>query len=181
MKQFTDFIPLIVFFILYRFYDIYVATAALIIASAVQIAGLFIINKKVEKLQLVTFCIVTIFGGLTILLQNDDFIKYKVTIVYSLFAVGLMVSQFLGKSPIKNMLRNEIDLPKRIWSHITWAWVSFFALCAIANLYVAFNMSLDIWVNFKVFGLLFATFCFTAITAFYGYKHMPKDNSEQKN
>ena len=181
MKQFTDFIPLIVFFILYKFYDIYVATGALIIASAIQLAGLLIINKKVEKLQLVTFCIVTIFGGLTILLHNDDFIKYKVTIVYSIFTLGLTVSQKMGKSPIKNMLRGEIELPEKIWGRITWAWVGFFALCAMANLYVAFNMSLDVWVNFKVFGLLSATFIFTAITAFYGYKHIPKDNSENTN
>lgn len=178
MKQLLDFIPLIIFFALYKLYDIYVATGALIVASAIQIALTYMLYKKVEKMQLITFFMVAIFGGMTIFLHDDNFIKWKVTIVYVVFAVGLAVSHLMGKSAIKGMLGKEITLPEPVWAKITWAWVAFFSLCAGINVYVAFQMPLDVWVNFKVFGLLAATFGFTLITGIYIYKHLAKDNRE---
>ncbi len=101
MKQLIDFIPLIVFFILYKTHDIYVATGALIAATAVQVALTWILYKKIEKMQLITFVMVAVFGGLTLFLHDDNFIKWKVTIIYTLFAGGLAVSQYLGKPLIK--------------------------------------------------------------------------------
>lgn len=181
MKQILDFIPLIVFFVLYKMHDIYVATGALILASAVQILLTYIIYKKVEKMQLITFLMVAIFGGMTIFLHDDNFIKWKVTIVYALFAVGLSVSHMLGKSAIKGMLGKEITLPDTVWSKINWAWTVFFIACALLNVYVAFNLPLDVWVNFKVFGLLVATLVFTLLTGIYIYNHLPKDESEDEN
>ncbi|MBW3694759.1 septation protein A [Vibrio sp. T187] len=177
MKQILDFIPLIIFFALYKMYDIYVATGALIVASAIQIVLTFMIYKKVEKMQVITFLMVAIFGGMTIFLHDENFIKWKVTIVYALFAVGLTVSHLIGKSAIKGMLGKEISMPDAAWSKINWAWVLFFTVCAIVNVYVAFNLPLDVWVNFKVFGLLAATFAFTLLTGVYIYKHMPKDTN----
>ncbi|MFA0145113.1 septation protein A [Vibrio lentus] len=175
MKQILDFIPLIIFFALYKMYDIYTATGALIVASAVQIVLTYIIYKKVEKMQIITFLMVAVFGGMTIFLHDDNFIKWKVTIVYALFAIGLTVSHLMGKSAIKGMLGKEISLPEAVWGKINWAWTLFFTLCAILNVYVAFNLPLDVWVNFKVFGLLIATFAFTLLTGVYIYKHLPKD------
>lgn len=177
MKQILDFIPLIIFFALYKMYDIYVATGALIVASAIQIVLTFMIYKKVEKMQVITFLMVAIFGGMTIFLHDENFIKWKVTIVYALFAVGLTVSHLIGKSAIKGMLGKEISMPDAAWSKINWAWVLFFTVCAIVNVYVAFNLPLDVWVNFKVFGLLAATFAFTLLTGVYIYKHMPQDTN----
>lgn len=178
MKQLIDFIPLIIFFALYKMHDIYVATGALIVATAIQIALTYFIYKKVEKMQLVTFVIVTIFGGMTIFFHDDNFIKWKVTIVYSLFSLGLFVTHLMGKPIIKGMLAKEITLPDSVWTRINWAWVVFFVLCALLNIYVAFNLPLDVWVNFKVFGLLAATFGFTLLTGLYIYKHLPKDESK---
>lgn len=175
MKQILDFIPLIIFFALYKMYDIYTATGALIVASAVQIVLTYVIYKKVEKMQIITFLMVAVFGGMTIFLHDDNFIKWKVTIVYALFAIGLTVSHIMGKSAIKGMLGKEITLPEAVWSKINWAWTLFFTLCAILNVYVAFSLPLDVWVNFKVFGLLIATFAFTLLTGVYIYKHLPKD------
>ncbi len=177
MKQLIDFIPLIIFFALYKMYDIYAATGALIVATALQIALTYFLYKKVEKMQLVTFIVVTIFGGMTIFFHNDDFIKWKVTIIYALFSIGLLVTHAMGKPVIKGMLGKEITLPEHIWSRINWAWVGFFALCAVINVYVAFRLPLDVWVNFKVFGLLAATFSFMLLTGVYIYKHMPKEES----
>jgi intracellular septation protein len=180
MKQLIDFIPLIIFFALYKMYDIYAATGALIVATAIQIALTYFLYKKVEKMQLVTFIIVTIFGGMTIFFHNDDFIKWKVTIIYALFAIGLLVTQYMGKPVIKGMLDKEISLPDAVWQKINWAWVGFFSLCAVVNVYIAFRLPLDVWVNFKVFGLLAATFTFMLLTGAYIYKHMPKEASQNK-
>ncbi|MCG9596881.1 septation protein A [Vibrio sp. Isolate25] len=178
MKQQIDFIPLIIFFVLYKMHDIYVATGALIIATAIQLVITYALYKKIEKMQLITFVMVALFGGMTIFLHDDDFIKWKVTIVYIVFAIGLAVSHVIGKSAIKGMLGKEINLPDHVWSKVTWAWVAFFSFCAGVNVYIAFKLPLDVWVNFKVFGLLAATFGFTLITGIYIYKHLPKDKSE---
>ncbi|MFA0414513.1 septation protein A [Vibrio renipiscarius] len=180
MKQLIDFVPLIVFFVLYKMYDIYIATGALIIASAIQIALTLALYKKVEKMQMITFLMVAIFGGMTIFLHDDNFIKWKVTIVYAVFALGLTISHFLGKSAIKGMLGKEISLPEPVWEKVTWAWVIFFLACSGINIYVAFELPLDVWVNFKVFGLLTATFGFTLLTGVYIYKHLPKDKSKEQ-
>lgn len=178
MKQILDFIPLIIFFALYKMYDIYVATGALIAATAIQIVVTYALYKKVEKMQLITFLMVAIFGGMTIFLHDDNFIKWKVTIVYAVFAIGLTVSHVMGKSAIKGMLGKEITLPETVWAKVNWAWVGFFSVCAVLNIYIAYQLPLDVWVNFKVFGLLAATFAYTLLTGIYIYKHLPK---EQKN
>lgn len=175
MKQLLDFIPLIVFFALYKMYDIYVGTGALIIATAIQIGLTYAIYRKVEKMQLITFAMVTIFGGMTLLLHDENFIKWKVTIVYAVFALGLLISQIMNKPLIKGMLGKEISLPDEVWNKINLAWVGFFVTCAIVNVYIAFNLPLDVWVNFKVFGLLGITFIYTLATGIYIYRHLPKD------
>ncbi|USD66316.1 septation protein A [Vibrio sp. SCSIO 43136] len=179
MKLLIDFIPLIIFFVLYKTHDIYVATGALIVATAVQIALTFLLYKKVEKMQVVTFLMVTVFGGMTIFLHDENFIKWKVTIVYAIFAIGLFVTDLMGKPLIKGMLAKEITLPESVWKKINWAWIGFFSFCAVLNVYVAFSLPLDVWVNFKVFGLLAATFGFTLLTGIYIYKQMPKEESNQ--
>ncbi|MCL9782032.1 septation protein A [Vibrio sp. S4M6] len=180
MKQIIDFIPLIVFFVLYKMYNIYVATGALIVATAIQICLTYVLYKKIEKMQLITFAMVAVFGGMTIFLHDDNFIKWKVTIVYALFAIFLAASHLMGKSAIKSMLGNEISLPEQVWARINWAWVAFFVVCAVVNIYVAFAMPLDVWVNFKVFGLLVATLAFTLLTGVYIYKHLPKNGETEE-
>lgn len=176
MKQFIDFIPLVIFFALYKTYDIYIATGALIIATLCQLAITWVIYKKIEKTQIITALLVTVFGGMTLFFQDDNFIKWKVTIVYALFAIGLVVSQFLGKPLIKRMLGKEITLPDNIWKSINNAWVAFFTVLAGLNIYVAYKMPLDFWVNFKVFGLLSITLLYTLLTGLYIYKHLPKNS-----
>lgn len=176
MKQLIDFIPLIIFFALYKMFDIYTATGALIVATLLQIAVTWIIYKKVEKMQLITALLVTVFGGMTLFFQDDNFIKWKVTIVYALFAIGLIVSQLLGKPLIKGMLGKEMTLPDTVWRNINNAWVLFFFLLSIINIYVAYQMPLDFWVNFKVFGLLALTLAYTLVTGVYIYKHLPQES-----
>ncbi len=179
MKSLLDFIPLIIFFALYKIFDIYIATGGLIVATTLQLTLTYWLYKKVEKMQLITFVTVAIFGSMTIFLHDDNFIKWKVTIIYALFAIGLTTSQLLGKSAIKSMLAKELTLPEFVWTRLTWAWVIFFAACALTNIYVAFTLPLDTWVNFKVFGLLAATFAFVILSGIYIYKHAAKSDIEE--
>lgn len=175
MKQIIEFIPLIIFFALYKMYDIYTATGALIVASILQVLVLWFIYKKVEKMQWVTAILVTVFGGMTLFFQDDNFIKWKVTIVYVLFAAGLLITHLMGKPLIKGMLGKEIALSDTIWRNVNHAWVAFFAVLAVVNVIIAYQMPLDVWVNFKVFGLMALTLIYTLITGAYVYKHLPKE------
>ena len=138
MKQFLDFLPLVVFFAFYKLYDIYAATTALIVATAVVLIYSWVRYRKVEKMALITFVLVAVFGGLTIFFHNDEFIKWKVTVIYALFAGALLFSQWVMKKPlIQRMLGKELSLPQQVWSRLNLAWALFFILCGLANIYIA--------------------------------------------
>lgn len=178
MKQLIDFLPLLVFFGVYKFYGIYAATASIIAASAVQLGLMYVLYRKVEKMHLVTFALLLVFGGATVVLQDDSFIKWKVTIVNGLFAAILLGGNLMKKPLMKMMLGKEMVLPDAIWYKLGYAWALFFSGCGIANLYVAFNLPQETWVNFKVFGLMGLTIAFTVLTIVYLYKHLPKEDRE---
>lgn len=178
MKQFLDFLPLIVFFAFYKLYDIYVASGALIAATALALVFTWFKYRKIEKMTLITFVMVAVFGTLTLVFHNDLFIKWKVTVIYTLFALALLVSQVVLKKPlIQRMLGKELTLPNKVWSNLNLAWAVFFLVCGLANIYVAFWLPQDVWVNFKVFGLTALTLVFTLVSGIYIYRHMP---TEQK-
>ncbi len=173
MKQLLDFLPLIVFFAFYKLYDIFVATGALIIATALALIFSWYKYRKVEKMTLVTFVLVAIFGGLTLFFHSDEFIKWKVTAIYGLFATALLIGQWvMKKNLIKSMLGKEITLPDSVWSRLNLAWALFFIICGLANIYVAFWLPQNVWVNFKVFGLTALTLVFTLLSGVYMYRHM---------
>lgn len=179
MKQFLDFLPLIVFFAFYKLYDIYVASGALIVATALALVFTWVKYRKVEKMTLITFLMVLVFGTLTLVFHNDLFIKWKVTVIYALFALALLISQWVLKKPlVQRMLGKELTLPDKVWSNLNLAWAVFFLACGLANIYVAFWLPQSVWVNFKVFGLTVLTLVFTLLSGIYIYRHMPE---EQKN
>lgn len=179
MKQFLDFLPLVVFFVVYKMYDIFIASGALIAASALVLGYTWIRYRKVEKMMLLTFVMVAIFGSLTMYYHNAEFIKWKVTVIYGLFAIALLVSQFvLGKPLVQRMLGKELTLPTHIWNNLNIAWALFFLVCGLANIYIAFWLPQNVWVNFKVFGLTGLTLVFTLLSGVYVYRHMTED---QKN
>ena len=179
MKQLLDFIPLIIFFAIYKMVDIYAATGSLIITTGLVLAYSYFKNGKAEKMQVITFLMVLIFGSMTLILHDDVFIKWKVTFIYALFAIVLLAGQFIFKqSIIKKMLGKELVLPDNIWNHLNIAWALFFIVLSLLNVYVAFNLPQAVWVNFKVFGLLGATLVFTVLSGLYLYKHLPKKQTE---
>lgn len=181
MKQFNEFIPLIVFFAIYKLYDIYAATAALIVVTAATLLLTWIKYRKVEKMQLITFAMVTVFGGITLITEDASFIKWKVTIIYCIFALTLLISQYVfKKNLLMKMLGKEMVLPDFVWSRVNTAWSIFFFTLAGLNHYIAFNMSEEIWVDFKVFGVLGIMLTFTILTVVYLYRYMPKEKVDNE-
>ncbi|EMP7136247.1 septation protein A [Serratia marcescens] len=179
MKQFLDFLPLIVFFAFYKLYDIYVASGALIVATALALVFTWVKYRKVEKMTLITFLMVLLFGTLTLVFHNDLFIKWKVTVIYALFALALLISQWVLKKPlVQRMLGKELTLPDKVWSNLNLAWAVFFLACGLANIYVAFWLPQSVWVNFKVFGLTVLTLVFTLLSGIYIYRHMPEEQKK---
>lgn len=176
MKQLLDFLPLIVFFVVYKLHDIFWATAALIVATALAVIYSWYKYRKVEKMPLVTFVLVAVFGGLTIYFHNAEFIKWKVTIIYALFAGALLIGQWVMKKPlIQSMLGKKITLPAHAWSRLNIAWALFFIFCGLLNIYVAFWLPEAVWMNFKVFGIPGLTLVFTLLSGVYIYRHMPQE------
>ncbi len=167
------------FFAVYKFYDIYTATAALMVVTVLQIAITWFTLRKLEKMHLITLAMVLVFGGFTLFFHDDAFIKWKVTVINLLFSAALLVSQFVLKKPlIKQMLGKEMQLPDAIWSRVNLAWAGFFAVAAATNTYIAFHLPQEVWVNFKVFGLLGMTLLFTVATVFYLYRHLPAEQEK---
>jgi len=183
MHAIFEYLPLIVFFVVWKIAGIYWATGSLIVASALHIFYFMIKKQPVPKKNWILFIIIAFFGGLTIFFQDDTFLKWKVTIINGLFAVTLIISNHLfNKNLIKEMMGASLPLPERIWTKLNFSWAVFFLICAILNTYIAFNFSQEVWVNFKVFGLMGLTFVFAIGSILALYKHLPEeDNNEPSN
>jgi len=179
MQLFLEYFPLIVFFIINSIAGIYWATGSLIAAAFVQIFYYKITKQKIPAKQWVIFGLIVVFGSLTIYLQNDAFLKWKVTIVNTFFALALLVSDLIfKKNIIKEFLGESLTLPEKIWSKLNLAWSLFFLFCAVLNYYIAFNYPLDTWVNFKVFGLTGLMFLFSITSILLLYKYLPQEEDE---
>lgn len=182
MKQLLDFLPLIIFFGFYKTYDIFVATKSLIIATAVVLIFTWIKYRKVEKMTIITFVMVAIFGTLTIVFHNADFIIWKVTILNGLFALALLITPlFIKQTLIERMLGGELKLPANIWQHLNIVWALFFIICAMINLYVGFKISEAAWMSFKTFVFPIATFVLTLASGAYIYRYLPKDEDKTED
>lgn len=168
MKLFLDFLPMLFFFFIYKLYDLYIASGALIISSFIVLLYTKIRYKTVKKFSLITFVLMLVFSSLALYFHNIEFIKWKVTITYIIFSGILLFSQFvLGKPITQKIFCKEITLPIQVLSTLNLAWAIFFLLCGIVNIYVAFWLPQDIWVNFKVFGLTVTTLIFTILSSIY--------------
>ena len=129
-------------------------------------------------MHVITLVLTVILGGLTLLLKDIRFIKWKPTAVNWVFALVFLGSQFIGKKPIiRRMMDHAISVPDEIWTKLNMGWVVFFIFSGIANLYVAYNFSTEFWVNFKVYGLLGLTFIFAIGQAMYMSRYI-KDIKE---
>ena len=186
VKQFIDFIPLLLFFIVYKIEPriveiaghslsvggIYSATAMLIISSLVVYGILFIKQRKLEKSQWMTLIACLVFGSLTLAFHSETFLKWKAPVVNWLFALAFAGSHFIGdKLLIKRIMGHALTLPDAVWTRLNLAWIGFFLFCGAANLFVAFTYQ-SIWVDFKVFGSLGMTLLFLVAQGIYLSRHL---------
>ncbi len=168
MRLFFDFLPILLFFIVYKLYGIYPATATAIVATAVLIAGFWLRFRRVEKAHLLTLAIIVLFGGATLLLQDPTFIKWKPTVAYWLFGLGFLGSQFIGRANFtERMMGQALAAPAAVWTRLNYAWSLFFIAMGALNLYVAYSFSENTWVNFKLFGSLGLTLLFILAQGLY--------------
>jgi len=161
MKFLFDFFPILLFFGAYHYYDIYVATGVAMAASLLQVGGYWLVQRRFERMHLISLALIMIFGALTLLLQNPLFVMWKPTIVNILFALVFAASAYVGeKNLVQRLMEPVIQVPDPIWVRVNWAWVGFFLVSAVANIVVAYSFSEAVWVNFKLFGLMGLTFVF---------------------
>lgn len=181
MKLLLDFLPVIIFFAVYKFSgDIILATAVLIPATLLQMAYTWFKTHTIEKMQLVTLGLVVVLGGATVLLDNKAFIQWKPTVVNWLFATAFLVSHFVGqKTIVQRMMGSSLELPMNIWRQLNIGWILFFVVMGILNLAVVYTLSEDAWVNFKLFGMLGCTLLFIIAQGIYISRHMPQQDSHE--
>ena len=209
MKQLFDFFPILLFFIVYKFYldlpdelitttnqlfpfmllepgeskhAIYLATLTAIVATFIQVSMTAIVSRRVEKMHIITLILLVVFGGATLILKDPVFIKWKPTAINWLFALVFLGSQFIGKKPlVQRMMGHALEISDvSVWKRLNMAWIGFFIFSGIANLIVAFNFSEEIWVDFKLFGLMGLTLIFVIGQAFYLAKYMPAETGNHK-
>lgn len=161
MKFLFDLFPLILFFAAFKMYDIYVATAVAIAATIVQIGWVKFRHGKVDNMLIASGIIIVVFGGATLLLHDETFIKWKPTVLYWLFGIGLAVASIaFKKNLIRSMMEKQISMPDAIWNKLNGAWAAFFILLGFLNIYIAYNFTTETWVNFKLFGTMILMFAF---------------------
>jgi len=170
MKFLFDLLPVVLFFVAFKLADIYVATAVAIGTTVLQVAWLKLRRQRIPGMLWASLAIIVVFGGATLALQDETFIKWKPTVLYWLFAAALAGAELLlRRNLIRAMLGEQVQLPDALWARLNWSWTAFFVLMGFANLYVAFVFAADFcanvadlaaknlcennaWVNFKLFG-----------------------------
>ncbi|HZM33622.1 MAG TPA: septation protein A [Burkholderiales bacterium] len=160
MKFLFDLFPVVLFFVAFKLADIYVATATAIAATFAQVGWLKLRGRKVEPMLWASLAIIVVFGGATLALKDETFIKWKPTVLYWLFGAVLAGAAALKRNLIRAMLSDHMRLPEAVWSRLNLSWIAFFLVMGVLNLYVAYSFSTDLWVNFKLFGGMGLMFLF---------------------
>lgn len=175
MKLLFDFFPIILFFIAFKLYDIYTATAVAIAATLIQVGYNWVKFRKVEAMQWITLLLIVVMGGLTLYFQDEQFIKWKPTVINWLFGMAFLGSQFIGQKPfVERMMSANMQLPAFVWKRLNLSWALFFFSLGLANLYVIYNFDTETWVNFKLFGMLGLTLAFVILQAIFLSKYIPE-------
>jgi len=190
MKFLFDFFPALAFLIaLYipesREEGIYLATKVIIVTSFLQVIISWLITRRVEKQYLIILAIVLVLGSLTLFLHDERFIKWKPTLVFWIFSMICVASQFIGEKNIpRRMMEQMFDAPEIIWLRVNFSLAIFFILLGISNLYVAKNFPTETWAFFKVFGIMGINFVFMAGLIMYLYRYMieqPENTKENES
>ncbi len=179
MKLAFELFILVTFFVLFKVVDIYAAIASAIVLYGVQLAVIWLKTRKVDKLQLITFVMVAVLGGATFLFQNELFFKWKPTVIYGLFAVAILATQIYTRKPaVAKLLAKAVSLPKAVAYKLDCAWMAFFISVGVLNIAVAYSVSTETWVYFKLFGILALLLLFLVAQGFWLAPHL-KDTQHE--
>lgn len=207
MKLLFDFLPILLFFLSFRFAEahkqgaadlansqlanffpggkvgveeapVLIATLVVVLATLAQVAWIKLRGKRVDTLLWVTLAIVVVMGGATIWFRNENFIKWKPTILYWVMGLAFWLSPLLlGKNLLRAMLGSQFDVPASVWHRLNFAWIAFFSLMGLLNLWVAYTFSMDVWVSYKLFGGIGLMFVFTFAQALYLSRFVKDDDA----
>lgn len=173
MKFLFDLFPIILFFVVFKTSGIFAATAAAIAATLAQIGWVKYRHGKVDGMLIASGVIIVVFGGATLLLHDEVFIKWKPTVLYWLFALVLFTAEiFWNKNLIRAVMEKQLALPDPVWRTLNHAWAGFFAVLGLLNLYVAFNFATETWVNFKLFGTMGLMLVFVVLQSLFLGKYV---------
>ena len=205
MKIFFDFLPLLLFFVVGKYADqnaewaarfatehfgfivsggvvgikeapALLATVVVILATAVQITFLLLSRKRVDMMLWATFGLVVVLGGATIWFHNATFIKWKPSVLYWAMGLAFWISQaFFRKNLLQSLVGEQLQLPAPVWQRLNFAWIAFFGLLGLLNLYVAYTYSDSTWFTFKAFGVTGLMVAFMLAQGFYISKHLPPE------
>ena len=163
---------------------IMLATVVAIVAALIQISWVKLRGRKVDLMLWISFLVITIFGCLTIYFHNENFIKWKPTIIYWLQAFAFLVALLIfKKNLIQEVMQSQVSLPEPVWMRLCLAWISFFVVIGLLNLlaaFVIFDGNTDAWVSFKTFGMTGLLFAFIVAQTFYLAKYIEEDKVEEK-
>lgn len=175
MRFLIDFFPIALFVGAYKLADIYTATGVLMVATLVQTAIIYAIDRKLQTLQKVTLVLVLVFGALTLALHDERFIKWKPTVLYASMAIVLAAALWVWKKNfLQILLGSQLSLPPAVWSRLTAVWIAYFLFMAGINAYVAAFYSTEDWVNFKLWGYIFPVL-FIVGQGIYIARHLKSD------
>ncbi|MFM9914986.1 MAG: septation protein A [Rhizobacter sp.] len=208
MKLLLDFLPIILFFGTYKYAEshkdwaaafatehfgfivsggivgakeapVLLSTVVVIVATFAQIAYLYARGKKVDTMLWVSLVLVVLLGGATIWFHNEEFIKWKPTVLYWAMALALWAGPAIfGKNLLQKMMGDQVRLPDPVWARLNMAWIAFFVAMGVLNRYVAWRYSTDTWVNFKLFGSMGLMIVFMVAQGFYLSRHLEPDEIE---
>lgn len=208
MKILLDFLPILLFFVTFKYADghkdwaaafaterlgfvvaggrvgieeapVLLATVVVVVATMIQVAWLKARGRKVDLMLWVSLVLVVVLGALTIWLHSDTFIKWKPTLLYWAMGLALFVGQsFLGRNLLRLLMGEQLTLPDAVWRRLNLAWIAFFAAMGVLNLWVAYTFSTDTWVNFKLFGSLGLMLVFTVAQGFYLSRYLHDEPAE---
>ncbi len=169
MSQLFEFVPVVIFFLVYQWTDLVTATIALMVSVVLQSVVEWKIKGKLERSRWLALILVLLFGGATVLTRNPLFIQWKPTILQWVFALVFLGSHFVGggKVLIRRLLERKVALPDAVWIRLNLGWVAFFSVTGGLNLYVAWTFSEQAWVRFKLFGLMGLTLLFVILQGVY--------------
>jgi intracellular septation protein len=179
MKLLLDFFPILLFFGAFKIWDIFVATTVAIVATLLQLAWMRYSTGRTEPMQWLSLGVIVVFGGATLIAQDETFIKWKPTVLYWAMGGALLVGQvFFRRNWLQSLMKSQMALPDHAWRVMLWSWCGFFAVMGVLNIWVAYHFDTDTWVNFKLFGGMGLMLVFVLAQAMYLGRFMDKGENE---